>query len=125
LNDGASEGEHLGAAAQTLRKIGRGDKARAINEDGAPPFPFELEYLWSTFHDVSMGLVVSGMALPTITWETLQAYEQLNGSLEPWERRALMRLSSARAHILSTRPAEQPPKETQPHGRKLSRRSDR
>jgi hypothetical protein len=70
-----------------------------------------------------MGLAVSGMAVPTITWETLQAYEQLNGPLEPWERRALMRLSSARAYVLSIRP--EPPKDTQPHGRKLSRRSNR
>jgi hypothetical protein len=70
-----------------------------------------------------MGLAVTGMAMPTITWECLQAYEQLNGSFEPWERRALLRLSSARAHVLSIRP--EPPKEMQPHGRKLSRRSDR
>jgi hypothetical protein len=123
LNDGASEGEHLGAAAQTLRKIGRGDKARAINEEGAPAFPFELEYLWQTFCDVSLGLAVNGMAVPTITWESLQAYEHLNGApLEPWERRTLMLLSSARAHVLSIRPEQ---KDTPAHGRKLSRRSDR
>jgi hypothetical protein len=124
LNDGGSEGEHLGAAAQTLRKIGRGDKAKAIEEDGAPPFPFELEYLWVIFHDVSMGLAVTGMAIPTITWESLQAYEQLNGApLEAWERRALMQLSSARAHVLSIRPAEQ--KDTPANGRKLPRRPNR
>lgn len=123
MNDGASEGEHLGAAAQTLRKIGRGDKAKAINEDGAPPFPFELEYLWATFYDIAMGLGVTGMAVPTITWETLQAYEQLEGPLDPWERRALMLLSNARLRILSIRP--EPAKDTPPNGRKLPRRSDR
>jgi hypothetical protein len=122
LNDGASEGEHLGAAAQTLRKIGRGDKATAIEEDGAPRFPFELEYLWHTFHDVSTGLAVTGMAVPTITWESLQAYEHLNGPLEAWERRALMQLSNARAHVLSIRPEQ---KDTPANGRKLPRRSNR
>lgn len=123
MNDGASEGEHLGAAAQTLRKIGRGDKARAIEEDGAPQFPFELEYLWVTFHDVSMGLAVTGMAIPTITWESLHAYEQLNGwPLEAWERRALMLLSNTRAHVLSIRPEQ---KDTPVDGRKLPRRSNR
>jgi hypothetical protein len=78
-----------------------------------------------------MGLAVTGMAVPTITWETLQAYERLEGSLESWERRALMRLSNARARVLSIRPeptvgAEgRPPKDTPSHGRKLSRRPDR
>jgi hypothetical protein len=122
LNDGASEGEHLGAAAETLRKIGRSDKAKAIEADAGPPFPFELEYLWLTFHDVSVGLAVTGMAIPTITWESLQAYEQLNGSLETWERRALMQLSSARAHVLSIRPEQ---KDMPADGRKLPRRSNR
>jgi hypothetical protein len=123
LNDGASEGEHLGAAVETLRKIGRGDKAKAIEEDGAPAFPFELEYLWSTFHELSMGLAVTGMAIPTITWESLQAYEQLNGvPLDAWERRALMQLSNARAHVLSIRPEQ---KDTPANGRKLPRRSNR
>jgi hypothetical protein len=70
-----------------------------------------------------MGLAATGMAVPTVTWECLQAYERLEGALEPWERRALMRLSSARVHVLSIRP--EPAKDTQPHGRKLSRRSDR
>jgi len=70
-----------------------------------------------------MGLAVTGMAIPTITWESLHAYEQLNGApLEAWERRALMQLSSARAHVLSIRPEKQEPV---PHGRKLPRRSDR
>jgi hypothetical protein len=123
LNDGASEGEHLGAAAQTLRKIGRGDKAKAIEGDAGPPFPFELEYLWHTFHDIAMGLAVTGMAVPTITWESLCAYEQLNSwPLEAWERRALMQLSNARAHVLSIRPEQ---KDTQANGRKLPRRSNR
>jgi hypothetical protein len=123
LNDGASEGEHLGAAVETLRKIGRGDKAKAIEGDAGPPFPFELEYLWVTFHDISMGLAVTGMAIPTITWESLHAYEQLNGApLEAWERRALMQLSSARAHVLSIRPEQ---KDTPADGRKLPRRSNR
>jgi hypothetical protein len=70
-----------------------------------------------------MGLAATGMAVPAITWETLQAYELLEGSLDPWERRALMRLSSARAHTLSIRP--EPAKDLASHGRKLSRRSDR
>jgi hypothetical protein len=69
-----------------------------------------------------MGLAVTGMAIPTITWESLQAYEQLNGPLDAWERRALMRLSNARAHVLSIRPEQ---KDTSANGRKLPRRSNR
>jgi hypothetical protein len=70
-----------------------------------------------------MGLAVTGMAIPTITWESLHAYEQLNGwPLEAWERRALMQLSSARAHVLSIR-SEQ--KDVPANGRKLPRRSNR
>jgi len=70
-----------------------------------------------------MGLAVTGMAVPTITWESLQAYEHLNGwPLEPWECRALMQLSNTRAHVLSIRPEKQEPES---HGRKLPRRSNR
>jgi hypothetical protein len=82
-----------------------------------------LDYLWVTFHDIAMGLAVTGMAVPTITWDTLQAYERLEGPLDPWERRALMRLSNVRAHVLSIRP--EPAKDVPSNGRKLSRRSDR
>ena len=34
-------------------------------------FPFELEYLWRYFQEISMGIQATGMSVPTISWDLL------------------------------------------------------
>lgn len=49
-----------------------------------------------------MGLAVSGMAPPVVTWEGLAAWRaQMGIDLCPWEARAIVRMSCLRANILS------------------------
>ena len=76
--------------------------------------PALLAYLWEWFCEISMGLAVSGMAPPVVTWEGLAAWRaQMDITLEPWEARAVMRMSCLRANVLS----EEKPKPSSANGR--------
>jgi hypothetical protein len=78
----------------------RGPKTTAL--DDAPPFPTELQYLWSWFTEHCLGLQASGMAMPHVTWEGLSAWcELMDIALVPWEARAMVRLGNVRAAELS------------------------
>ncbi|QUS39557.1 hypothetical protein RPMA_12455 [Tardiphaga alba] len=67
-----------------------------------PEPPALLLYLWEWFFEISMGLAISGMAPPVVTWEGLAAWRmQMGIELEPWEARTIVRLGYLRAAVLS------------------------
>lgn len=100
-----SEGEHADAAAEMFAKLGK-VVPKAIAE-AWPPCPAELIYLWNLFNEISMGVASNGMSYPTISWECLAAWRaQMRVDLDPWESRALVRLGSLRASILSENPGK-------------------
>jgi len=92
----------LRSAAAQLAKLGirpRTDIAAAV-EPARPPEA--TAYLWRWFCDHSLGLAVSGMAPPVVTWEGLASWCWLTGiALDPWEALAMARLGRLRARILS------------------------
>lgn len=99
LEDGATEGDHRDSGAKQWAALGRRDLAKKV-EDETPEFPYELRYLWKFFCEHSLGLQVSGMAPPVITWESLQAWSMFMGvALEPWEALTMVRLGHLRASI--------------------------
>lgn len=72
-------------------------------DNGSPPFPYELEYLWDWFGELSAGLAVNGMAPPVVTWQAIRAWrkEVGIGRLQPWESRTLIELGMLRAKVQS------------------------
>lgn len=69
----------------------------AVTED-MPEFPWEMNYLWTWFKEISMGLTISGFGYPTITWETLESWCRLTRrDLERWEVVTLVQLGALRA----------------------------
>lgn len=80
-----------------------GNKAAAASADpDLPPFPWVLDYLWDFFQEFSMGLVANGMAPVMAGWRDVQAWcEAMQIDMEPWEKRAIIRLSNMRAAIQS------------------------
>lgn len=98
LDDGASQREHLESAARQLKALGKPMKEELVPE--GPPFPDLLDYLWSWFAEISLGLAVSGMAPPVVTWADVAAWRAQTGEVvEPWEARAIVSLGSLRAGI--------------------------
>ena len=113
LGDGATQRDHDASAARQWEKLGRKVKAPASGPVSEPPAL--LVYLWEWFCEISMGLAVSGMAPPVITWEGLAAWRaQMGVDLEPWEARTVVRMSCLRASILSEEKPKPPPS---PNGR--------
>lgn len=80
-----------------------GNKAAAKEADpDLPPFPWALDYLWTFFLEFSTGLVANGMAPVMASWRDVQDWcAAMQLDLEPWEKRALIRLSNLRASIQS------------------------
>lgn len=79
--------------------------------------PPPLEYLWLWFGEFAQGFLQTGMGIPTGGWLDLQAWEgAMDVSLDVWERRALIRLSTTRASVLSeSKPTSKPPPQTNPN----------
>lgn len=65
-----------------------------------PPFPDLLDYLWTWFAEISIGIASTGMAPPVVTWADVAAWRQQTGEvMEPWEARAIVSLGALRAGI--------------------------
>lgn len=98
LDDGASQRDHLESAARQLKALGKTPKEDVVPE--GPPFPELLDYLWDWFTSLSLGIGISGMAPPVVTWVDVAAWRQQTGEIvEPWEARALVALGALRAGI--------------------------
>lgn len=80
-----------------------GNKAAAAQaEPDLPEFPWVLDYLWNFFNEFSMGLTSTGMAQVQASWRDVQDWcAAMCLDLEPWEKKALVRLANMRASILS------------------------
>lgn len=104
LEDGTEAGDHMQSAQRQLAMVPgrRRPKPNGEIKPEGPPFPEPLDYLWELFTHISMGLPISGMAPPTISWNTLHAWQQLNDTkIEPWEAETLVKLGMMRAGIQS------------------------
>lgn len=98
LADGAQIGDVLESGHQQMAGF-RIAKA-AVVVAPPPPFPLELDFLWEWYIDVSSGLPINGMVAPTISWDTLKAWQDLARiELEPWQAQTLVRLGSLRVSI--------------------------
>lgn len=81
--------------------MGRKDLAKKSIPD-LPPFPWALDYLWTLFHEFSHGLTSSGMGPVMASWRDVQDWcDVMLLDLEPWEKKALVRLANLRAAIQS------------------------
>lgn len=99
LGDGATAGEHADAAADIWAKTGK--RPKVAPQADAPPFPFEIEHVWSWFNEIIAGCE-AGWGPAIITWISLDAWCAMTGNaLEPWEARALVRLGARRANVLT------------------------
>lgn len=110
-SDGASAGDHMESAARQWASLpGRKPKIIEPVPEG-PPFPEELDYLWSWLGQITMGLSVSGMAPPTVSWEAIRAWQALMGiaEIEPWEAEVLVQLGMLRAGIQAERTQQEKP----------------
>lgn len=87
-----------------------GNKAAAEEVDpDLPPFPWVLDYLWDWFLEFSMGLTSDGMGPVMAGWRDVQDWSAaMCLDLDPWEKKALIRLSNLRAQVQS----EEQPKAT-------------
>jgi hypothetical protein len=119
LSDGASKRDHQDSASRQLAQFGLA-KPREIEEIEHNPveLPDEVAYVWSYFEEFAMGFPGGGFSVPSATWETLMAWAtMMHVFLDPWESRALMRLSIMRANILGETKKTPPGKRT-PSSRK-------
>ena len=67
-----------------------------------PPFPWALNYLWELFQELSAGLTSNGMGPPMASWGDVQNWcAAMRLDLDPWEKKALIRLANLRAMVLS------------------------
>jgi hypothetical protein len=81
--------------------LGKKSAAAAVDPD-LPPFPWALEYLWTWFQEFAVGLKSDGMAPVQAGWRDVQDWcEVMLLDLEPWEKKALVRLANLRAAIQS------------------------
>jgi hypothetical protein len=88
--------------------LGKKSAAKSVDPD-LPPFPWSLDYLWTFFHEFSQGLTANGMGPVMASWRDVQDWcEVMLLDLEPWEKKALVRLANLRASIQS----EEKPKPT-------------
>jgi hypothetical protein len=103
MPDGASDKDHRESAAAQIAKIpGFKIKGAADIMPEAPPFPYELTYLWNWFTEIASGLQGNGWGAPVVTWEALRAWaEFMRVGLEPWEASALIRVGLVRADALA------------------------
>lgn len=91
-----------------FEKLGRKPvrKQAAVDE---PSFPDPLDYLWSFFWELRIGITSGGMDYPTATWADIHYWAvEMRVALFSWEKIALMRLSQLQAAIESE-PKPKPP----------------
>lgn len=70
--------------------------------EAGPEFPWQLDYLWGWFADLSLGLKSSGMGPAMAGWDDVESYAvAMRIDMELWEKAALVRLSYERAAIQS------------------------
>jgi hypothetical protein len=82
-------------------KLGHPRLAKAIAPD-PPHFPQEVAYLWNWYRQHELGLAITGMAPPVVTWESVAAWAGLMGvHLQPWEASAMVVLGYTRAVVTS------------------------
>ncbi len=101
--DGTEAGDHFESAQRQLARLPGRKRPKpngSLSPEG-PPFPEPLEYLWQWFEEISMGLPISGMAPPVVSWDSLQAWQRLTvaGPVERWEAYTLVQLGMLRAGI--------------------------
>jgi len=102
VSDGATEGDHLESGARQLANM-PGKRRRVIEEiiPEAPPFPYELQYLFTWYIEITQGLPSGGFGPSLMTWEAIAAWQRLMdvGPLEPWEVKTLVDLGMLRARV--------------------------
>lgn len=77
-------------------------KAAAEVDPDLLPFPWELDYLWSFFHEFGIGLKADGMGPVMASWRDVQDWcAAMRLDLEPWEKKTLVRLANLRAALQS------------------------
>lgn len=113
--DGSTERDHQQSGADqwakipaALRRPGGQKKDRPVTRERETGPPFELEYLWAYFQELSFGLSATGFGPPSITWEALRAWQDLTGvgPLDPWEARTLVQLGMLRASVQAEKKPE-------------------
>lgn len=103
-SDGATEGDVKASASRQMAMFGLRKRVTDTESD-EPEFPFELNYLWLWFHELTLGIEAPGFGAPVVTWEAVYAWSSLMGiELEPWEAMALVDLGQKRAMILLEKP---------------------
>ncbi|MCK1583271.1 hypothetical protein IVB03_27835 [Bradyrhizobium sp. 168] len=81
--------------------LGKKSQAKAVQPD-LPEFPWELDYLWGFFNELSYGLKSDGMGPVMASWQDVQAWSAaMQVDLEPWEKKVLVRLAWINAGIQS------------------------
>jgi hypothetical protein len=90
-----------------------GIKPKSMPADSdAPEFPWALDYLWSHFADLCQGIKSNGMGPQMADWADVQSWcSAVQLDLDPWEKRALVRLSNLRAAIHSEEKPKAPGKQ--------------
>lgn len=87
---------------------GKKDQAALAVLEKRPAFPFEVEYLWHWFGQLTYGLAANGTAPVMASWRDVLDWEEAAELvLEPWERSALVKLSYTRAMVQSEQRAEE------------------
>lgn len=72
-----------------------------------PPFPPQLDYLWSLYCQHTLGLASSGMAPAVVTWEGMTAWCRLMAiEIDPDEALVLVRLGREAVNAASERIAK-------------------
>ena len=99
MSDGATAAQHLESGLRQFKALGITPNVVTVSEP-APPFPFQVEYLWNWFTEIMDGVAANGMTVPILTWDNIATWAQLMElDPEPWECRALIRLSNTRAIV--------------------------
>lgn len=81
--------------------LGKKDAAKRADPD-LPEYPWALDYLWRLFDEFSMGLAPNGIGPVMASWRDVQDWSAaMLLDLEPWEKKALIRLANLRASIMS------------------------
>lgn len=75
-----------------------------------PSFPEPLDYLWTWFWELRIGITSGGMEYPTATWADIHYWAaEMQYMLFPWEKIALMRMSQLQAAVASESKPTPPP----------------
>jgi hypothetical protein len=82
-------------------RLGKPQLAKDIMPD-PPHFPKEVAYLWDWYRQHELGLAITGMAPPVVTWQGVAAWADLMDiRLQPWEARTMVVLGYTRFVVSS------------------------